>query len=125
MRVVIGSWHALAQTAWLDNPNTVFVSTRGWIARGDNVVEIGGDRLRVAMFILAARGGPVYFRDLANALYGDRADGGPVNDNDCVRLYIWHARRRLAPLGIAIDTEHTIGYRARLLPLPAIAEAAE
>ncbi|HDZ73184.1 MAG TPA: winged helix family transcriptional regulator [Aurantimonas coralicida] len=69
----------------------------------------GPDRLLAVL--RSARGAWVRTGDLVDAIYGDRADGGPVTADTIVRVWAYTLRRRL-PDGI-MGSRQGRGYRLR------------
>lgn len=65
----------------------------------------------MAAAILAAPG-PLSTEDLIAFAYEERRDGGPDWARGVVRVALWHARRRLLPLGIGFCCRPRLGYEA-------------
>jgi hypothetical protein len=90
------------------------------IRRGQLAVNFPNLEFRIASVLLcaAAQDRCLVVSELVEALYGERADGGPESAVDCVRRHIHFARKRFAPIGIVIPVEYTRGYRAEILANP-------
>lgn len=42
-------------------------------------------------------------QDLADRLYSDRPDGGPINANKCIHAFVFCLRKKIKPLGLTIE----------------------
>jgi hypothetical protein len=82
-----------------------------WLDHGRHEISVRTPRLaiarlsllqfRLASYILVSPKSLNQW-DLAAWLYEEREDGGPDWSNVCVRNLLWHARRKLAPLGLRL-----------------------
>jgi DNA-binding response OmpR family regulator len=52
-------------------------------------------------------------RQLFHALWGDRADGGPLSASSVFKVLVYGLRKKFAPHGVAIDCVHWRGYEMR------------
>lgn len=69
-------------------------------------------RMRVIFAILLRAGGQfVTAERIADALYCDDPDGGPLDAAGNVHTYVWHMRRRIAGTGWRISSSRFDGYR--------------
>ena len=68
-------------------------------------------RMKVLRRLAEARGRCVTHDALLFAMYGDRADGGPVNARNILSLMVMKLRREFGPG--AICCEHAFGYALR------------
>ena len=50
-------------------------------------------------------------RDLADALYGDDPDGGPLDLDNCLESFVCRVRKAIAPAGFAIKANRHVGYQ--------------
>lgn len=57
---------------------------------------------------------------LADRIYSDDPDGGPLNARGCINAFMNRLRRSVAPHGVSIITSRHLGYR---LDMPANREA--
>jgi hypothetical protein len=100
-------------------PTTLFVNCSGHpiVARGGNVVQLPAVCIRLLLALCCAPG-PLSTADLVDALYGDDPMGGPDSAERNVTMAIYSARFAGAALGLVIENQHGVGYRARLCPRP-------
>ncbi len=85
--------------------------------RGGARVSLPRPALRAMLALLARSGGLVTRDELVEAIWGERADGGPLTAaGGALNSVMEAARAAGAALGIVITTEHGRGYRARTRP---------
>lgn len=61
--------------------------------------------------LLRNLGKPVTRERIEGVLWGDDPDGGPLNAEGQVRVYVHFIRRKLAGTGLRVATMHGEGYR--------------
>lgn len=76
------------------------VSGTGRIARNGVLVKTRIQVIRIIAAMFCARGRPLTMDELVGVVYGDRADGGPENAEECVRNYLSEVRTICAALGL-------------------------
>jgi hypothetical protein len=54
---------------------------------------------------------PVPASDLADAVYADDPDGGPLSAVECVRAFVWRMRPDLQAIGYRVVSGPWSGYR--------------
>lgn len=69
-----------------------------------------GER-RIAEAMVKHFGQPVTTKRLADAMYSDDIDGGPLEANRSVNVRVCHLRRKLRQVGLTIESCGRIGRR--------------
>jgi DNA-binding winged helix-turn-helix (wHTH) protein len=96
------------------DPDAIYCSVlNSWLWRGDARVRAGRDARRL-FIVLAANAPGIVSRDEAmDALWGDRADGGPDTADTLVKQAFVEARLIAAALGVVVETHGRRGWSAR------------
>lgn len=113
-RVVLIRWQsdldALARRS-RETPGILFVATNNSLLARDGCVVKVRAKLRIVMLALAARPQMCVTSDhLAEMLWGDDPDGGPLYAATAIGVLVGEARDAFAVLGYHCKTMHGRGY---------------
>lgn len=73
------------------------------------------ERIFRALFIARERG--LTNREIANIIYADREDGGPLGADKSINGMVWQLRRKIIPHGATVDADYGPCSRYRLVSL--------
>jgi hypothetical protein len=95
-------------------PDAIYFSVgSSWLWRGDARVRAGRDARRLFIALAANAPGFVSKEEAMDALWGERADGGPDTADTLLSQAILEARMIGAALGLVIEGHRTRGWAAR------------
>lgn len=92
------------------------------IRRGSAIAKLCPQEFVLARCLVgsAPHGACLSRAELVDALFGDRADGGPDNAESALGKLLCQLRSKLSPIGLSIPCEYSIGWRCQIHddPLP-------
>lgn len=101
------------------NPAQIVIDMPGMrILKNNTAAQFSPAVFRFAAGVIAASGRLVTRNDLIEALWGDDPDGGPIDPNKLLDVYLHKSRQRLMPLGIGIATHWGYGVKAEPFVVP-------
>lgn len=95
-------------------PDAIYCSVlNSWLWKGDARVRAGKDARRLFIALAANAPGYVSREEAMDALWGERADGGPDTADILLRQAVVEARMIAAVFGLVIEGHSTRGWSAR------------
>jgi DNA-binding response OmpR family regulator len=114
--VILGAWRA--PPAAREGKILIDVANRT-LTRGADVVRLCPGEFIFAVVLLSAAGRTLSRKELMEAMYGDREDGGPLSK--ALDVYLCRVRRSLLCIGVRFETVWGRGICA-LIDVPEAAE---
>ena len=111
MRIILRNFRSLEtlEATSREEPSTLFLAVPGpWVARFGHSVHLTAQMRQTLLCLL--RGGVITKDEIIDALYNNRADGGPDWARNVIKMHIFKLREVGILLGLRIKTAHSIGW---------------